>query len=245
MQSSDRPSLVVFTGAGISAESGLATFRDADGLWNGYRPEDVASIEAWHRDPALVLDFYNQRWEQLQTVQPNAAHRVIAELEQVYDVTVVTQNVDDLHERAGSTRVVHLHGELMKVCEQHDKRTTYPYTQPLTLGDTGPSGRQLRPFIVWFGEEVPLMSVAQEIVSEAEIFIVVGTSLNVYPAAQLVHEARQATAKFLVNKEHSLANQGWGGDDFGDWTVRLGPATAGMADVQRQLLQRGLTSPRR
>ncbi|MFO6419223.1 SIR2 family NAD-dependent protein deacylase [Hylemonella sp. W303a] len=238
MEAPRKPSLVVFTGAGISAESGLATFRDANGLWNNHRPEDLASIQAWRRDPALVLEFYNQRWAQLQTVRPNTAHYAIAELEQAYDVTVITQNVDDLHERAGSTKIVHLHGELMKVCEQHDKDTTYPYAKPLKVGDLGPTGHQLRPFIVWFGEDVPLMPVAQEIVSKADIFIVVGTSLNVYPAASLVHDARQASPKFLVNKEHSLGNLGLEGGGFEDWTVLIGPATTGMADVKRSLLTR-------
>jgi NAD-dependent deacetylase len=236
MKTPRKPSLVVFTGAGISAESGLATFRDANGLWNNHRPEDLASIQAWRRDPAPVLEFYNQRWAQLQTVRPNTAHYAIAELEQAYDVTVITQNVDDLHERAGSTKIVHLHGELMKVCEQHDKDATYPYSKPLKIGDLGPTGRQLRPFIVWFGEEVPLMPVAQEIVSRADVFIVVGTSLNVYPAASLVHDARQASPKFLVNKEHSLGNLGLDRVGFEDWTVLIGPATVGMVDVKRSLL---------
>ncbi|MFO6419245.1 NAD-dependent deacylase [Hylemonella sp. W303a] len=236
MKTPRQPSLVVFTGAGISAESGLATFRDANGLWNNHRPEDLASIQAWRRDPALVLEFYNQRWAQLQTVQPNSAHYAIAGLDQAYDVTVITQNVDDLHERAGSTKIVHLHGELMKVCEQHDKGATYPYAKPLKVGDLGPTGRQLRPFIVWFGEEVPLMPLAQEIVSRAVVFIVIGTSLNVYPAASLVHDARRASPKFLVNKEHSLGNLGLDRDGFEDWTVLIGPATVGMADVKRSLL---------
>lgn len=232
MNLSRKPSLVVFTGAGISAESGLSTFRDTNGLWNNHRPEDVASIKAWKRDPALVLEFYNQRWGQLQAVQPNSAHYAIAELEQAYDVTVITQNVDDLHERAGSTKIVHLHGELMKVCEQQDKDTTYPYAKPLKVGDFGPTGRQLRPFIVWFGEEVPLMSVAQEIAARADIFIVVGTSLNVYPAANLVYEAGRARLKFLVNKELSLDNLSMEPGDFKDWVKLIGPATEGMIEVK-------------
>jgi NAD-dependent deacetylase len=229
-------SLVVFTGSGISAESGLATFRDANGLWNNHRPEDLASIQAWRQNPALVLEFYNQRWEQLRTVQPNSAHDAIAELEQIYDVTVVTQNVDDLHERAGSSKVVHLHGELMKVCEQHDKDSIYPYAQPLKIGDLGPTGHQLRPFIVWFGEEVPLMPMAQEIAAKADIFIVVGTSLNVYPAANLVHDAARTRLKFLVNKELSLDNLSMEPDGFEDWVKLIGPATAGMAEIKRRLL---------
>lgn len=236
--SSNKESLVVFTGAGVSAESGLATFRDSDGLWEKHRPEDVAHIDAWYRDPELVLRFYNQRWEQLQTVQPNAAHHAIAELQDKYDVTVITQNVDDLHERAGSAKVIHLHGELMKVCEEHDKSRSYPWTQPLKLGDRGPSGRQLRPCIVWFGEDVPQMPVAQEIVSEAKTFIVVGTSLNVYPAASLVYEALLARRKFLVNKEplldslpmHNLSQ-------FEDWQSSIGPATKGMQRVKELLLR--------
>lgn len=229
-------SLVVFTGAGISAESGLATFRDTNGLWNNRHPEDVASIQAWKREPALVLEFYNQRWGQLQAVHPNSAHYAIAELEQAYDVTVITQNVDDLHERAGSTKIVHLHGELMKVCEQHDRDTTYPYAKPLKVGDLGPTGRQIRPFIVWFGEEVSMMPVAQKIVSKADIFIVVGTSLNVYPAASLVYAAAQAQLKVLVNKELSLENLSTEPDGFGDWVKLIGSATVGMAEVKRLLL---------
>ncbi|EYC50038.1 NAD-dependent protein deacylase [Hylemonella gracilis str. Niagara R] len=236
METPRKPSLVVFTGAGISAESGLATFRDANGLWNSHRPEELASIQAWRRDPALVLEFYNQRWKQLQTVKPNSAHYAIAELEQAYDVTVITQNVDDLHERAGSTKIVHLHGELMKVCEQHDKGATYPYANPLKVEDLGPTGRQLRPFIVWFGEDVPLIPVAQEIVSKADVFIVVGTSLNVYPAASLVDDARRASPKFLVNKEHSLGTLGLDRSVFEDWTVLIGPATVGMSEVKHSLL---------
>jgi NAD-dependent deacetylase len=230
---SSKEHIVIFSGAGVSAESGIATFRDADGLWETHRPEDVAHIAAWRRDPELVLRFYNQRWTQLQTVQPNAAHHAIAALEEKFNVTVITQNVDDLHERAGSSKVIHLHGELMKACETHDKSRTYPYAQPLKLGDLGPTGRQLRPFIVWFGEDVPLMPVAQEIVATASTFIVVGTSLNVYPAADLIYDALIARRKFLVNKEPALDKLAIQGEN---WQQFIGPATEGMRRVREVLL---------
>ena len=182
--------LVVLTGAGISAESGLRTFRDSDGLWEEHRIEDVATPEAWTRDPETVLRFYNLRRMQLAEVEPNEAHISLARLETDWDVHIVTQNVDDLHERAHSSKVLHLHGELTKVrstgnpLDIHDIGCT-----ELSLGDTCSSGFQLRPHIVWFGEAVPLIDVAQEVVSEADHLLIVGTSLNVYPAAGLMHAA--------------------------------------------------------
>ena len=182
-----RTHIVVLSGAGVSAESGIRTFRAADGLWEEHRIEDVATPAAWHRDPELVLRFYNARRAQLNTVEPNAAHRAIAALEEHFVVDVVTQNVDDLHERAGSTRVLHLHGELRKVRSTRDPDLVLPWSHDLQLGDRCPLGSQLRPHIVWFGEQVPLLPKAAAIVRAADVLIVVGTSLQVYPAAGLVH----------------------------------------------------------
>jgi len=192
--------LVVLTGAGISAESGIKTFRDADGLWNNYRIEEVASPVAWERDPELVLDFYNMRRKQLYEVEPNAAHVALAELEKEFDVEIITQNVDDLHERAGSTKVLHLHGELKKVRSTADPSYVVMLDGwELKLGDLCPKGSQLRPHIVWFGEEVPNIMTAGTITHQADIFVVIGTSLQVYPAAGLLHHAPHSIPKFLID----------------------------------------------
>ncbi|CAG0911946.1 unnamed protein product, partial [Cyprideis torosa] len=171
--------IVALTGAGMSAESGLKTFRDADGLWEGHDVMQVASPEGWRQDPELVLDFYNQRRRQLFNVQPNQGHELLAGLEQRYSVDVVTQNVDDLHERAGSSRVLHLHGELLKVRSSRDERLVQDWTTDLVLGDLCELGSQLRPDIVWFGEAVPLLEPAAEITSRADIIIIIGTSMQV------------------------------------------------------------------
>lgn len=182
--------VVVLTGAGISAESGLSTFRDSGGLWERYSIEDVATPEAFARNPELVLDFYNQRRRQLGTVEPNAAHRALAALEQSHQVTVITQNVDDLHERAGSSNVVHLHGELTKVRSSKVPDLIYHLGyDEIRLGDTCEQGSQLRPHVVWFGEAVPMIEAAAEIVPMADHLLIVGTSLQVYPAAGLVELA--------------------------------------------------------
>ena len=184
-----RPHLVVLSGAGMSAESGLSTFRDSDGLWAGHNVQEVASIEGWEQDPQRVLDFYNMRRREFVGAEPNEGHRLLAELERRYRVTIVTQNVDDLHERAGSTHVIHLHGELMKNRSVRNARVTYPAegaTLELHVGDLAPDGYQLRPFIVWFGEEVPEMIPAIEATERADLFLVIGTSLEVYPAAGLL-----------------------------------------------------------
>jgi len=182
--------LVFFTGAGISAESGLRTFRDSDGLWEEYRIEDVATPEAWARDPALVLDFYNQRRSQTIAALPNAAHLAIAELEQHFEVDVVTQNIDDLHERAGSTSVLHLHGEIRKARSTKDPLLVTPINgRTLHIGDRCALGSQLRPHIVWFGEDVPMLGEAARIVARADVLVVVGSSLQVYPAAGLLQYA--------------------------------------------------------
>jgi NAD-dependent deacetylase len=192
--------MVVFTGAGISAESGLRTFRDSDGLWEEYRIEEVATPQAWQRDPARVLHFYDLRREQVLEAKPNAAHQAIAALEQHFDLHVVTQNIDDLHERAGSTRVLHLHGEIRLARSTADPTLLFPVNGPsLPLGALCPLGSQLRPHIVWFGEEVPLLPVAAQLVARADVLVVVGTSLQVYPAAGLVDLAPPHCEVHLVD----------------------------------------------
>ncbi len=202
--------LVVFTGAGVSAESGLKTFRDTDGLWEQHRIEDVATPEAWRKNQKLVLDFYNIRRRQVATAQPNAAHIAIAGLQKKFDTTVITQNIDDLHERAGSENVLHLHGEITKA-----RSTLNPYLiyqigeRDILPGDYCELGSQLRPHIVWFGEFVPELDSAAEIISDADILIVIGTSLAVYPAAGLIHEAKPDCRKFLVDVKANSAVYGF------------------------------------
>ena len=193
--------LVVLTGAGVSAESGIRTFRDTNGLWEDHRVEDVASPEGFARNPELVLDFYNQRRTQARTVQPNAAHFALAcfEEEPGWRVSIVTQNVDDLHERAGSTNVLHLHGMLNKMRSVADETTIYDCPGDINLGDLAPDGQQLRPHIVWFGEMVPAIEEAAETVSTADALLVVGTSLQVYPAAGLLHYAPATCPVFVID----------------------------------------------
>ena len=200
----NKKKLVVLTGAGVSAESGFATFRDTGGLWEQYDVNEVASIEGWYRNRKLVLDFYNQRREQLKDAKPNAAHLAIAGLEKEYDVDVVTQNVDNLHERAGSTRVLHLHGELTKVRPEngHYDRTDLVIDvgyDKVILGDTAPNGSQLRPHIVFFGEAVPNIEKAIDLVEKADILLIVGTSLRVYPAAGLYRYAAAGTPIYIID----------------------------------------------
>jgi NAD-dependent deacetylase len=192
--------LVVLTGAGISAESGIKTFRDSGGLWENHRIEDVATPEAWRRNPKLVLDFYNERRKQAINCKPNHAHKVLVDLEEYFDVTVITQNVDHLHEAAGSRNVIHLHGELFK--SQSTKKPSLVYDvigTEINLGDKCGLGSQLRPFIVWFGEAVPMMDVAVEIAAQADIFVVIGTSLAVYPAAGLIHYVERDKPIFIID----------------------------------------------
>lgn len=192
--------LVALTGAGISAESGIATFRDAGGLWEGYRVEDVATPEGWRKNQELVLDFYNQRRRRALEVKPNRGHEILASLEKYFDVTVITQNVDNLHERAGSTKVIHLHGSLFESRSTLDPSLVYPIEGwELKKGDTCELGSQLRPNIVWFGEAVPMMEVAAEISSSADVFLVVGTSMVVYPAASLIDYVPTEVNKYLVD----------------------------------------------
>ena len=200
--------IAVLTGAGVSAESGISTFRDANGLWDNYNVEDVATLEGWNRNPALVLDFYNQRRRQLATVKPNAAHLAIASLEDNYDVTVITQNIDNLHERAGSTRIIHLHGELTKVRPENRYNERNGFSEDMVfdigygdinLGDTSVDGIQLRPHIVWFGEAVPKIEQAIDVVEAADILLIVGTSLQVYPAAGLYAYAKASTPIYIID----------------------------------------------
>ena len=191
--------IVVLTGAGVSAESGIQTFRGSDGLWEGHDITEVASPEGWEKNPELVLDFYNKRRKQLLEVQPNKAHRLLAALESYFQVDIITQNVDDLHERAGSHNVLHLHGELLKVRSTRYPELIYDWKKDLKLGDLCEKGAQLRPHIVWFGEAVPLLGEAAEIASTADIFIIVGTSLQVYPAAGLVNYAPRGIPVFYID----------------------------------------------
>lgn len=203
-----RRKITVLTGAGVSVESGIRTYRFNDGLWENHNVEDVATIEGWYRNPALVLDFYNARRAQLADVKPNDAHRRIAELEKDWDVTVITQNVDNLHERAGSTRIIHLHGELTKVrpencCNDMDgfsEQTVFDIgNDSISIGDLAPNGAQLRPHIVWFGEAVPKIEAAIDAVEAADVLLIVGTSLQVYPAAGLYRYAKSDTPIYIID----------------------------------------------
>lgn len=191
--------LVVLTGAGISAESGIRTFRDSDGLWEGHDVMEVASPEGWRKNQELVLDFYNKRRQQLKEVEPNAGHTILAELERDFDVHIITQNVDNLHERAGSTKVLHLHGELLKVRSTQNRNLILDWTEDLYTGDLDQNGHQLRPHIVWFGEEVPALEEAIDITETADYFAVIGTSLQVYPAAGLISYTPSVTPVFYID----------------------------------------------
>lgn len=223
--------IVVLSGAGVSAESGIPTFRASDGLWENHRIEDVATPEAWKRNPDLVQHFYNQRRKQALTVQPNAGHYALVALEEKYDVTIITQNVDNLHERAGSSRVLHLHGELFKARSTVDESLVYDIEGwEIKRGDCCEKGSQLRPHIVWFGEAVPMMDVALDITDAADLFIVVGTSLNVYPAAGLVYAVRSGVPIFVVDP--AIPNM-YKRDHV---TFIAEPATVGLTGLVAQLL---------
>lgn len=191
--------LVILSGAGISAESGIKTFRDADGLWEGHDIMEVASPYGWKKNPQKVLDFYNQRRRQLFEVYPNKAHKALAELEKHYQVNIITQNVDDLHERAGSSRILHLHGELLSVRSEKDPNLVYRWEKDLNLGDLAKDKSQLRPDIVWFGEAVPLLKEAISLVKQAHLLIIIGTSLQVYPAASLYTHAHKDALIYLLH----------------------------------------------
>jgi len=192
--------LVILSGAGISAESGIKTFRDSDGLWENYNVMDVATVEGWERDPDLVTDFYNARRAELANVEPNEAHRLVAKLEANYDVTVVTQNIDNLHERAGSSKIIHLHGESTKACSERGKRfVTEIGFRSIGYDEKTPDGARMRPFIVWFGEDVPEMDNAIKAVEQADIMVIIGTSLNVYPAAGLLYYAPDNADIYVID----------------------------------------------
>lgn len=195
--------IVVLTGAGISAESGLSTFRDSGGLWDGHDILEVASIDGWYKNPEKVLEFYNTRRKQLVNVKPNKAHLFLAKLENNHDVTIITQNVDDLHERAGSTNIIHLHGELTKARSEANPKITIDLNyKDIAIGDMAEDGYQLRPAIVWFGEMVPLIETATKITKNADYLIVIGTSLEVYPAANLVYHASEKTQKYIIDPKN-------------------------------------------
>ena len=220
--------IVVLTGAGMSAESGVKTFRDHDGLWEGHDVMKVASPEGFRENPELVLDFYNQRRRQLKEVQPNQAHKDIALLEANHKVTIVTQNVDDLHERAGSTNVVHLHGELKKVRSTGNPRDIKVCTEDINLGDTCEKGYQLRPHIVWFGEDVPMIEKAVEICITADILLIIGTSMQVYPAAGLMHYVSDDTPIYYIDPKPAVVrNQ--------NINVIAKTATEGMKEILKML----------
>ena len=193
--------IVVLSGAGVSAESGLKTFRDSDGLWNGYDVYEVASPQGWEKDPQLVLDFYNDRRRDVAAALPNDAHIGLAELEKDFEVTIITQNIDDLHERAGSTNVLHLHGEIFKMRSVSDENSFLDIRDDITLGDMAADGSQLRPHIVWFGEPVPMIEKAAALLNDCDYFVVVGTSLQVYPAASLLYYAPPYLPKFIIDKK--------------------------------------------
>lgn len=195
-----KKNLIVLTGAGISAESGLKTFRDSDGLWMGYDVYEVASPQGWRKNPQLVLDFYNQRRKEVAKAKPNAAHKGIAELENNFNVTVITQNIDDLHERAGSNNVIHLHGQIFKMRSERNENTFYEITGDIEYGDKTADGSQLRPHVVWFGEPVPMIEVAAKVMTNADIFILAGTSLQVYPAAGLIDFLPAGIPKYIIDR---------------------------------------------
>tara|TARA_R110000868_G_scaffold135104_2_gene347411 strand:- start:3895 stop:4575 length:681 start_codon:yes stop_codon:yes gene_type:complete len=196
--------IVVLTGAGMSAESGLKTFRDADGLWEGHDVTEVATPEGFTKNPTMVLEFYNQRRRQLLQVEPNTGHIDLAELEKDYKVTIITQNVDDLHERAGSTNVIHLHGELLKARSTFDETDILNWKTDLVLGDTCKKGYQLRPYIVWFGEAVPMIDKAVDVCMTADILIIIGTSMQVYPAASLMHYVPENTPMYYIDPKPAM-----------------------------------------
>ncbi len=221
--------LIILTGAGVSAESGLKTFRDSDGLWEGYNIEDVATPRAWRKDPQLVLDFYNYRRKNVLDAQPNAGHIGLAQLEKNFDVTIITQNIDDLHERAGSTNVLHLHGEIFKMRSERDEELIYDIKGDICLGDKAEDGYQLRPHIVWFEEPVPKIEEAIPVVRDADIFVVVGTSLVVYPAAGLVNYARWNIPKYIIDKRIPYTS------GITNITAIEKPATEGVGELLRLL----------
>ena len=225
--------IVVLTGAGMSADSGLKTFRDANGLWEGHDVMSVASPEGFAANPLLVLDFYNQRRRQLLKARPNAGHIALANLEEYFNVNIITQNVDDLHERGGSSQVVHLHGELLKVRSTGDENLVLDWHEDLNLGQTCEKGYQLRPHIVWFGEEVPMLATAAEITATADILLIVGTSMQVYPAAGLVHYAPADIPIFFIDPRPAI-----GASAFPNLKIIADTAAAGVPELAKKLIGR-------
>jgi NAD-dependent deacetylase len=223
--------IVILTGAGMSAESGIKTFRDADGLWEGHDVMEVASPEGFERNPALVLDFYNQRRQQLLKVMPNSAHEELAKLENSYDVHIVTQNVDDLHERAGSSKVIHLHGELLKARSTINDQLVYFREKDIIIGDHCELNSQLRPHIVWFGEAVPMLDTAIEITMQADLLIIIGTSMQVYPAASLVNYVQKNTPIYFIDPKPSVSQ-----NNFNNLTIISEKATIGVQYLVNQYL---------
>ncbi len=221
--------IVILSGAGISAESGLKTFRDSNGLWEGHDVMEVASPEGWSKNKTRVLDFYNQRRRQLKHVEPNIAHKALVKLENQFEVTVITQNVDDLHERAGSSSVIHLHGELLKARSTADESLIIEWQEDICEGNLCAKGSQLRPHIVWFGEMVPLLEPAIQLTAQADYIIIVGTSMQVYPAASLIQYARPETQVFFIDPKPNIASRR-------NLTVIAEKASAGVPIVVEQLL---------
>lgn len=222
--------LVVLSGAGISAESGLKTFRDMDGLWEGYNIEDVATPRAWHKNKQLVLDFYNMRRRDVIAARPNVAHTGLARLQADFDVHIITQNIDDLHERAGSEKVLHLHGEILKMRSEKNSNKLYPIKEDIQLGHVAEDGGQLRPHVVWFEEPVPMIEAAIPILYEADVFVLVGTSLAVYPAAGLVDYVRDDVKKFVIDKRIPPVHR------YKNVIPIEQPATEGITALRRMLL---------
>ena len=219
---------VILTGAGISAESGLKTFRTEDGLWENYRVEDVATLEGWKKNPKLVLNFYNDRRRQVQKAKPNAGHQALVLLEEKYRVSIITQNIDNLHEKAGSSFVLHLHGEIMKLRSSIDENLIYPTKGDTKIGELCKKHSQLRPFVVWFGEPVPLIIEATRITKSADLMLVIGTSLAVYPAARLLQEIKIDTPLYLVDLETKQAPT--------NATIIQKKATQGVTELVKKLL---------
>jgi NAD-dependent deacetylase len=223
--------IVVLTGAGMSAESGIKTFRDAGGLWEGFEIEEVATPEAFEKNPKLVFDFYNQRRKQLFDVEPNKAHHYLKDLENYYDVTIITQNVDDLHERAKSSHVIHLHGELRKVRSTKDETFVLHWETDLHLGDIDTKGNQLRPHIVWFGEPVPMLDKAIKIVEEADILVIIGTSMKVYPAASLINFIKFETPIYFIDPKPTVSK-----NNYKNLTLIKNGAVKGTKELLKKLV---------
>ena len=223
--------IVVLTGAGVSAESGINTFRDANGLWEGHDVMEVATPQGFQRNPDLVLNFYNERRRQLLKVFPNMAHKALVRLEEHYDVSIITQNIDDLHERAGSSKVIHLHGELLKARCSQNSDNIIDWKTDIKIGDLSEDGKQLRPHIVWFGEEVPLLGEAANITQSAHILVIIGTSMQVYPAASLIHYVSRDTPIYFIDPKPNISRT-----DFSGLTIIQASAVNGVPQLVSELI---------